>query len=874
MPAALLQTKLFTPKVKSKIVSRPRLLQKLSSGTQGALTLITASPGSGKTTLLSDWIEEINPAVAWLSLDRGENDPGRFLAYVISSLQTIAEGLGDALLAMLLSPQPPDTESVLPPLLNEISLIDSDFVMVLDDYHVIDSTDVATIVAFLLENMPQQMHLIIATREDPDLPVARLRAGGQLTEIRVADLQFTIDEASEFLNSKAGLDISAADVARLEKRTEGWITGLQLAAISMQGLGDVSSFIDSFSGSHRFILDYLMEEVLGRQSEEIMAFLLQTSILNRLCGSLCDAVTRDDTASGQKILNRLEQSNLFLIPLDNERRWFRYHHLFADLLRQKLKTGAQSSRQGKLPKTHSLHLRASEWFEQNGLEIEALEYAAAANDTVRAMGLVEAGDVPLYFRGAAPNVLKWLETVSSTEMDKNPILWVIYASALLLAGQHTAVEKKLCAAEAVSDNQAAGDDSMDLAGRIAAIRATLGVIQNDAELIFTQSQLAKKYLGSGNRIFRTIAHWTSGFVFHLKGDRQAAASAYGEAIAIGCDSLYTTAATITLGQILESNNQLLQAAETYKEGIRLAGDPPHTIACEAFLGLARIHYEWNDLETASRYASRGLEMTRYTDSIDSFASYKIINARIGIAKDDWKAAESDLIEAEKYVRRNQFEFRMPQIAGMQILILLHKDNSEGANELAERYTLPLSLARVQLHRKDPSAALAILNPLRVQMEASGYQDELLRIIILQTLSHSANGSPDKAVDHLADAMHLAEQEGFIRSFLDEGREMAKLISNAVIQGIHPDYAEQLSAAFKSAMQSDGIDKGIAVPEILSARELEILELIAEGLKNREIGEKLFISLNTVLYHTKNIFGKLGVRNRTQAIAKARELRLM
>ena len=872
----LLQTKFYIPKSISDIVSRPRLLMMIESGIQGDLTLISASAGFGKTTLLSDWIEKSDPTIAWLSMDHGENDPAQFLIYLISALQTIAPGLGEALRGMLESSQPPPAESVLTPLINEISSINDNFVMVLDDYHVIDSRAVDEILGFFLEHMPRQMHLVMTTREDPNLPLARLRARGQLTEIRVSDLQFTESETSELLIQKMGLSISAEEVSRLEDRTEGWITGLQLAAISMQGRSDVSEFVDSFSGSHKFVLDYLMEEVLALQSEDVLAFLLQTSILNRLCGSLCDAVLLDASASGQRILEELEQSNLFLIPLDTERCWFRYHHLFAELLRQRLERDSKSSGEdGKYPESAVLHIRASEWYERNDLEIEALEHAAAAKDFRRAERLVEKGEVPLYFRGAASHVLNWLEDIPQTQLDAKPSLLVIYASTLLLVGQHTAVETKLQAAEAALPTSGGDNCSTDLEGRIASIRATLAVIQNDAEIIFEQSQQAKERLSTENGIFQTIANWTSGVAYQLKGDREAAGEAYEKTISIGCDSLYKTAATITLGQIQESNNQLELAAKTYQDGIRLAGDPTHTIACEAYLGLARIHYEWNDLNTALEFGEQGLELTRHSESIDSFASYKIIHARLMFAGGDWQEAESELNEAEEYVQRNHFEFRMPGIAEEQIRILLQKKGDPAAAmELAEKYNLPLSRARIHLHQNNPSRALEILGPLQIQMESAGYRDELLKTFILQALSHSANGAKDKAADHLADAMTLVEKERFIRTFLDEGKAMASLLSEALVKRTVPKYTEKLLDAFISKDQSDGKGVKSVLPEFLSERELEILTLIAEGLKNKEIGEKLFISLNTVLYHTKNLYGKLGVNKRTLAIAKARELKLI
>src|SRR5918992_5559943 len=389
MSTPILTTKLYIPPPQPKVVLRPRLIECLNEGLDRKLSLISAPAGSGKTTLLSEWLAGRSQPAAWLSLDEGDNDPTRFLAYLVAALQTIAPNIGEGLLGALQSPQPPPTESVLTALLNEITRVPDKFVLVLDDYHVIDARPVGDALAFLIEHLPPRMHLVIATREDPNLPLARLRARGQLGELRAADLRFTPSEAAEFLEGVMGLSLSAEDIAALETRTEGWIAGLQLAALSMRGHKDATSFIKSFTGSHHFVLDYLVEEVLQQQSESIQTFLVRTSILERLCGPLCDAVVLDPEVSGQETLEFLEHANLFLVPLDNERRWYRYHHLFADLLRQRLHQSVASSTVDEGSNLAALHIRASVWYEDNGLEVEAFQHAAAANDVERAERLIE-----------------------------------------------------------------------------------------------------------------------------------------------------------------------------------------------------------------------------------------------------------------------------------------------------------------------------------------------------------------------------------------------------------------------------------------------------------------------------------------------------
>ena len=438
VPATILATKLFIPPLRPKIVLRPRLIERLNKGltSDRKLTLISASAGFSKTTLVSEWIVDSGRPTAWLSLDEGDNDPACFLMYLVAALQTIASNIGAGAMAVLQSPRPPSTESILTTLLNEITTIPGNFLLVLDDYHVIDAKPVHQALTFLLEHLPPQAHLVIATREDPPLPLARLRARGQLTELRAAelraaDLRFTPTEAADFLNGVMGLDLAVEDIAALEARTEGWIAGLQFAALSMQRCQDATSFIKSFTGSHHFVLDYLVEEVLQRQPDSIQAFLLRTSILDRLCGPLCDAVLRSPSASGQETLEDLERANLFIVPLDNERRWYRYHHLFAELLRQRLHQSASSgNEEGGVAEYHT---RASQWYEDHGLEIEAFQHAAAANDIERAEGIIEGKGIPLHFRGAVAAILGWLASLPKTVLDARPSLCVRYATLSLVA---------------------------------------------------------------------------------------------------------------------------------------------------------------------------------------------------------------------------------------------------------------------------------------------------------------------------------------------------------------------------------------------------------------------------------------------------------
>jgi LuxR family transcriptional regulator, maltose regulon positive regulatory protein len=891
VPTPLLATKLYIPAPRPKVVLRPRLIERLNEGLHRKLTLISAPAGFGKTTLVSEWVAGCARPVAWLSLDEGDNDPTRFLTYLVAAMQTIAANIGKGVLGVLQSPQPPPTESILTALLNEVATVADNFVLVLDDYHVIDSKPIDNALTFLLEHLPPQMRLAIATREDPDLPLARLRAGNQLTELRVTDLRFTPSEAAEFLNQVMDLSLSAEDIAALETRTEGWIAGLQLAAISMQGQKDITSFIKSFTGSHNFVMDYLVEEVLQQQSESVQTFLLRTSILDRLSGPLCDAVLLNLSASGQETLEYLEQANLFIVPLDNERRWYRYHHLFADLLRQRLHQSAASSASSTGDErmgVAELHIRASAWYEDSGLEIEAFHHATAANDDERAERLIEGKGMPLHFRGAVAPVLNWLASLPTTVLDARPSLWTSYASVLLVTGQTTGVEQKLQAAETALQGAEPDDKTRDLVGRIAAIRATAATSQNQVEIIIAQSRRALEYLHPDNLAFRTSTTCKLGFAYQLQGDRAAASRAYTEVISIGQASgniIFTLLATIGLGSLQEADNQLYLAAQTYRRVLQLFGDQPLPFASEAYFGLARVFYEWNDLDAAQQHAQQSIELARKIENTDRVIATEVFLARLKLAHGDAAGAAAILARAGQSVRQHNFVNRMPEVAAAQVLTLLHQGNLEAAAQLAQTHELPISQARVHLAQGDTSTALAVLGPLRRQAEAKGWEDERLKVMVLQAVALHAHGEKDKAVQLLGDALALAEPGGFIRIFVDEGTRMAHLLSEAaghpIMRGIMPDYAGKLLAVFEAEEQKSE-DKSYLSPtspaqpliEPLSHRELEVLHLIAQGLSNREIGERLFLALITVKGHNQRIFGKLQVQRRTEAVARARELGLL
>ena len=877
----LLSTKLFIPSTRPELVSRPHLIARLNEALHHmpGMTLISAPAGFGKTTLVSEWLANCKRPAAWVSLDEGDNDPARFLTYLVSALQTVVPNIGEEVAVRLRAPQPPPFESILTTLLNEIADSPHQFILVLDDYQMIDAKPVDNALPFLLEHLPPQMHLVITTREDPDLPLARLRARAQLTELRVTDLRFTPLEATEFLNRVMGLTLSEEDIAALEARTEGWIAGLQLAAISMQGHEDSASFIKSFTGSHRFVMDYLVEEVLQQQSESVQTFLLRTSILDRLCGPLCDAVLLDPAAAGQKTLEYLERANLFLIPMDNERRWYRYHHLFAELLRQRLPQSITSSTEAVGSFVNELHLRASQWYEDNGLELEAFQHAAAANDIERAERLIEGKGIPLHLRGAVALILNWLDSLPRSVLDARPSLWWRYASLLLISGQTTGVEEKLQAAEAALQGTEVDDKISNLIGQIAAARATLALTRYDVETMLTQSRRALKFLPPNNLTTRANANWTLGVAFMFEGDRAAAGRAHTEAISLSqtAGATFTTIlATLGLGNVQEANNELYQAAETYRHILQLAGDQPLQIIGEVHLGLAHILYEWNDLEGAEQHGQQSLQLEQqYEKVIDRYIICEVFLARLKLAHGDVASAAAMLAQASQSARQQNFVYRIPEIASAQVLTLLRQGNLAVAAQLAETHQLVLSQARVSLAQGDTSSALDVLERVRQQAEKKGWADERLKALVLQAVAYDAHGEKQKAMQVLGEALTLAEPGGFIRIFVDEGEPMARLLSEAFTQGMMPDYIGKLVAAFDA--QKDVQPSSLSLQpliEPLSQRELEVLQLVAQGLSNNEISKRLFLALDTVKGHNRRIYDKLQVQRRTEAVARARELGLL
>lgn len=877
MDTQILATKLYIPPPRTSIVSRPRLIERMKEGMFHKLTLISAPAGFGKTTLVSEWITSCRQPVAWLSLDKGDSDPARFISYLIAALQTTKAGIGDSLLSALQSPEPPSIEAILTTLLNEITAIPYEFILVIDDYHSIEFQQVDQSLAFLIEHLPPQMHLVIATREDPNLPLARLRTRNQLTELRATDLRFTPAEAAEFLNCMMGLNLSDGDIAALETRTEGWIAGLQLAALSMQGHAsrDAAGFIQSFTGSHRFVLDYLIEEVLGQQSEKIQTFLLHTSILDRMCGPLCDAILLDVSTSGQETLEYLEHANLFIVPLDDERRWYRYHHLFAELLEQRLQRSEDIA---------EYHIRASEWYENNNLILEAFRHAAAANDIKRAIRLMESNKMPLHLRGAAITILDWLETLPDATRNARPVLWWKQASLMLTIGQTMGVEKILQKTESVltavtMPNVEFDATTRDLIGRIAVTRASLAQLQVQIETVFVQALRALEYLHPDNLSHRSSATCALGYAYFWQDEWDKARQAYVEALSLAQtagDIPNSILALIRLGQLYKDQMQLHLAAETYQHALQLLGDYANPNTIVAYLGLAETFFKWNDLDAAEQYAQQGLKLAQQYDQVyDRIIMSELHLALIKLARGELSRAAQLVLRAEQTARQKNFTSRQPNIAYFQAWIHLHQGDLDAAARLTRDNDLPLMRARVLIRQGDTSTALEFLEPMRQEAETKGWTIRLLDRMAVQSVAYYAHGEKEKAVELLAKLLALTEPEGCIRPFLEEGDLMMELLSTAAKQGIRPDYINKLLAAFEAEKKDERqtVPSHPSLIEPLSSRELEVLKLLRSELSGPEIAERLIVSLNTLRTHTKNIFNKLGVNNRRSAVRRAEELDL-
>src|SRR5215212_2312469 len=898
----LVSTKLRPFHTRPNLVARPRLIVKLEPEAGHKLMLISAPAGFGKTTLLGEWAASRSDeqCVAWVSLDEGDNDPARFLSYLVAALQTVEEEIGEGVLSSLRAPGSPPVEALTGALINELADVPGTLAIVLDDYHLIDSDQVHGMVAFLLERLPSNVHLLIASRIDPPLPLARLRARGQITEINATDLFFTREEAVTFLKETMGLNLSEKDVGALEERTEGWIAGLQLAALSMRDREDVPGFVRAFSGSHCDVLDFLSEEVLERQSEQMRAFLLETSILQRLTEELCDAVTdRDD---GQEALERLERENLFVVPLDDERRWYRYHHLFADVLRGLLE-------QERSEDVKELHLRAASWYERNGWASEAVEHALAAGDAGWAARLVEYYTQARFQRGEGVTVDRWLTALPAGLVRSRPRLSLARAILALISGRADEVEPLLTDAErALTTVDQAGEPPVGEAvrglanvhGSVAMLRAELARQRGDVAHTIQFSRRARAHAGEGDRYLRFFTSWNLAVAKQMQGRLGEAEDALAELAAdpwaSGRHPYIAVRTYYALGQVQVTQGRLSAALQTFRQGLELvteAGRPALPAAGVAHVGVAEVLYERNELDAALDQAMRGVELCRQIGYAQWLVTSLTTLACIRQARGDQAGALEAIGEAERLVPSTVVDIFFPVAVQRARLLLAQGQVDDAARWCAERglgvgdepsYLRErehLVLARVLLAEDKPDQALRLLRWHLEEAQAQRRRGSEIEILMLQALALWERDAKERAVSTLTQALTLAEPEGYVRTFVDEGPEMALLVSEVLEaqqrERLHPPvpahYLRKLLTALEQAASS-ATPPTAELPEPLSERELEVLILIAAGKSNRRIAQELFVTAGTVKTHIRSIYRKLDAHSRTQALVRARELNLL
>jgi LuxR family maltose regulon positive regulatory protein len=864
------------------------------------LTIISASAGFGKTTLVSEWVNDCERPVAWLSLDEGDNDPTRFLTYLVTALQTIAPNMGAEVLGVLQSPQPPSTESILTSLINEVTTIPDNpsagsgrgFVLVLDDYHIIDSKPVDNILAFLLEHQPPQMHLVIATREDPPLPLSRLRARGQLTELRAADLRFTPAETAEFLNRMMGLNLSEVDIAALEARTEGWIAGLQLAALSMQGQSDPTGFIKSFTGSHRFILDYLVEEVLGRQPGEIQNFLLYTSILERLCGPLCEAVLETSPGSGQSTLEELEHANLFLVPLDNERCWYRYHHLFGELLRQRL---------GQPQGLSNYHLRASTWYETNDDLAKAFHHAHAAGDFERAARLAEEAWLGMERNFQTAAWLGWVKKLPDTVVCSRPRLCLQLGGAFSDAGELEASEVHLQNAERALAGALDQHDSKSLLGNIALIRASNAQNQGDLVETVKYAELSVQLIPEDDLYLRAQAAITLEFIHWATGNLEASLRAMYNWIEnmqkLG-NQVFAIASAFAVADIQMALGHLGEAEKVLQQAIQQAaalGQEVESVTAHHHLGLSLLAHEQGNDKVAAGHLQTAADIGKSSTLVDWPYRWNLAQARLKESAGEWDAALEFFDEARRVYVKNPVPILQP-VEARKVRVHLKQGRLDKAQAWVRERGLSvtdevnylceyeyLTFARVQLAERSFDGVNDLLERLLTLAEAQKRIGSVIEILLTQALAHQAQGNRTQAFASLERALTLAEPEGYLRTFVDEGEAMQLLISDfrlTIAPGAHPlaGYVGRILEFFPQSMevtpQSKVANPRSEMVDPLTDRELEVLRLIAAGHSNAEISQRLYLALSTVKGHNLRIFNKLQVQNRTEAVVRARELGLL
>jgi LuxR family maltose regulon positive regulatory protein len=898
---SLLRTKLYLPPPNPRVVNRPHLFSRMNEGlaTGCKLILISAAVGYGKTTLVSDWLSGLNTPSAWLSLDPEDNDPPQFWKYVIAAVQTVQPEIGNTAFNLLQTAQSPPIENLLVDLINQITTLADKIILVIDDYHLIETTEVHKELNFLLDHLPSQLNLVLITREDPPLRLPQLRARRQMIEIRATDLRFTAEETSKFFSETAtGLDITADEIAVLQRRTEGWVAGLQLAALSLQNITDKTSFIYDFAGNDRYVVDYLIHEVMEHQPPHIKDFLLKTAFLNRFTASLCDAVTEQNNAI--ECLIHLQQANLFLISLDNKREWYRYHQLFADLLCYQLKVAVG------IEGIKALHQRAADWYAKNGFTDEAIHHYIEIEAFANAAVLMEKVTINLIVQGQLRKVLAWLDSLPEDFLRTRSLLCVCHAWALNLSGQAPAVESRLLdAEEALSIAPQAQQE--DILGLIDYIRAFLARRQNHIPLSTEYLRQSAERLSQDNLAIRGAVKLGLGFNYYLSGKLIEAEHTLQEARQDGrtAKAIYTTLIAMAVqANTYVAQGKLNQAVQLFEEtiaaGLSFNNSRPFPPAGYACAGLGGVAYEQNDLEKAERLLGEAVELGKLIGDwsiirrgLLPLAWCKQIQGDSKTAHELWRQALDVVQKAESKRVEANLRVHQARLWLAQATRNANKSALAFAAEWAENYQhqnpdpasyaqalAQRTLAWLRVAQGRAELALAVLDVVAEAAIAGRHTANQIDILTLQGLAHSSLGDTGSALTALKQAFILAVPEGYVRTFVDYGPPMQALLRQAGKMDLFPEYVSKLLAAFTTNAGEDRPTKTLKpsslrpLVETLTDQEMSILRLMAAGLSHHEIASELYLSINTIKWHTTHIYGKLGVHRRAHAVARARELNII
>jgi LuxR family transcriptional regulator, maltose regulon positive regulatory protein len=902
----LLATKFHVPRIAARLVGRPHVYQRLQRGIERPLTLVTAPAGFGKTASLGDWVQQSGLAVAWVSLDASDNDPLQFWTYVFTALSRTYDGIADTALAMLHAPQSPPLAVVLRALLNAVAASPREVVLVLDDYHLITTPEIHEGIAALLEHPPAQLHLYLAARSEPPLPLARLRAYNQVNEIRADDLRFRPDEVGTFLVEIVGVQLPIDDVMTLAERTDGWVAGLQLAALSLQGHPDPARFVTTFSGSHRHVVTYLGEEILAAQPDDIQSFLLRTSILDRMCGPLCDAVTGH--SDGAAMLDRLERANLFLVPLDDEGRWYRYYHLFADLLRLRL----SRERPDLVPE---LHRRAARWLEENGWVVEAAEHLFAAQDMEAAAELIERAAAAIMLRGEVMTLLRLLERLPDEVVEARPLLCLYHAEVLFARGQLITAELRIAAAERAlfARDYDAGRDPMELqgeqralAGHIASDKAVLDAMRGDGEAAMARAQEALAALPKHDSVHRGGVFVALGHAHRLRGELAKADAAYAEAsqVSFAAGNVFIGLLALNFRAMIAVQQGRLRQAEDLRRRVIAATESQgaaSSMAGSAYAALGDLSYERNDLVGAKLAVEQaialGEQWANIEDQVDGYMRLAFVYQAQGNAMEAEAAVRHAAQLMEALAQSDMtIPWLPPYVAAMQARLALRQGRATTAAQWLRDYQdelargrlssdyllqelMKLTSARLLLAHGEIAETAKLLDALLTPAEAEERAGSALEILALRALAAQAEGSTERALDLLERSVSLAEPGGYVRLFVDEGTPMrsllARLRERMELGSLLRRYLETLLAAFgadRPVRPARVENNGLLEP--ISARELEVLHLMAEGHANQEIARQLVVASSTVKTHVHHLFAKLQAADRLQAVTRARQLGLL